>query len=125
MTQPRTPRDTCAPWIAREVALLAPGLRVVVALGGYAWDGALRALAGAGYVVPRPKPKFAHGAEVVLGHTEPRHPEQNQLTLLGCYHPSQQNTFTGKLTVPMIIFFLPVLFVVILGPAAIKFWKMG
>lgn len=81
-------RDTCAPWINQEVALLRPHLRAVVALGGYGWDGALRALRGAGVPVPTPKPRFGHGAEVELG----------DLTLLGCYHPSQHNTFTGRLT---------------------------
>ena len=85
-------RDTCAPWINREIALLAPRLRAVVALGAYGWDGALRALAGAGLEVPRPKPRFAHGAEVAIG----------SLTLLGCYHPSQHNTFTGRLTPDML-----------------------
>ena len=93
-----TERDTCAPWIHREVALLAPTLRAVVALGGYGWDGALRALAGAGYAVPRPKPKFGHGAEVTLAHDE----TSGSVTLLGCYHPSQQNTFTGRLTPRML-----------------------
>lgn len=95
-------RDTCASWVQREVALVAPGLRVVVALGGYAWDGALRALAGAGFVVPRPKPRFGHGAEVALGHRETAPPGPEPLTLLGCYHPSQQNTFTGRLTATML-----------------------
>lgn len=85
-------RDNCAPWIHREIALVAPGLRAVVALGAYGWGGALRALAGAGLEVPRPKPRFAHGAEVAIGH----------LTLLGCYHPSQHNTFTGRLTPAML-----------------------
>ena len=92
-----TERDTCAPWINREVALVAPSLKVVVALGGYGWDGALRALAGAGFVVPRPKPTFAHGAETVLSG-----PGLPAITLLGCYHPSQQNTFTGRLTATML-----------------------
>ena len=72
-------------------------MRVVVALGGYGWDGALRALAGAGYAVPRPKPTFGHGAETSLGG-----PEVPEVTLLGCYHPSQQNTFTGRLTADML-----------------------
>jgi uracil-DNA glycosylase len=63
-----------------------------VALGSYAWDGVLRALRAAGEDVPRPKPRFAHGAEAEVG----------RITLLGCYHPSQQNTFTGKLTQPML-----------------------
>ncbi len=89
-------RDTCAPWINREVALLAPTLRVVVALGAYGWDGALRALAGAGYDVPRPKPRFAHGARAALAAADHR------VTLLGCYHPSQHNTFTGRLTPSML-----------------------
>lgn len=84
-------RDTCAPWIDREVELVRPWLRVVVALGAYGWDGALRALRGAGVDVPAPKPRFGHGAEVAL----------DGLTLLGCYHPSQHNTFTGRLTPTM------------------------
>ncbi len=90
-------RDACAPWLVREVALVAPGLRAVVALGGYGWDAALRALRATGYVVPRPKPRFGHGAEVPLTG-----PEGRSLVLLGCYHPSQQNTFTGRLTEPML-----------------------
>lgn len=85
-------RDTCAPWINREVALLRPHLRAVVALGAYGWDGALRALRGAGVEVPRPKPRFGHGVEVPL----------DGVTLLGCYHPSQHNTFTGRLTPAML-----------------------
>ncbi len=71
----------------RELELLE-GVRVIVALGGYAWDGALRALRMLGHEVPRPKPRFAHGAEVEIGG----------YALLGCFHPSQQNTFTGRLT---------------------------
>ncbi|SDS51706.1 uracil-DNA glycosylase, family 4 [Nocardioides scoriae] len=85
-------RDTCAPWVERELRLLLPTLRVVVCLGGFGWDAALRSLERAGVAVPRPRPRFGHGAEVVLG----------ELTLLGCYHPSQQNTFTGRLTEPML-----------------------
>ncbi|WP_205305068.1 uracil-DNA glycosylase [Nocardioides sp. 616] len=85
-------RDTCAPWINREIALLRPHLRAVVALGAYGWDGALRALRGAGVSVPVPKPRFGHGAEVEL----------DGITLLGCYHPSQHNTFTGRLTPVML-----------------------
>lgn len=85
-------RETCSPWINRELELLAPSLRVIVALGAYGWDGALRALAGAGHAVPRPRPRFGHGARVELG----------RLTLLGCYHPSQHNTFTGRLTPAML-----------------------
>ena len=85
-------RDTCAPWIEREVRLVLPGLRAVVCLGSFGWDAAFRSLAAAGLAVPRPRPRFGHGVEVPLGH----------LTVLGCFHPSQQNTFTGRLTEPMI-----------------------
>jgi uracil-DNA glycosylase family 4 len=91
-----TERDTCAPWVNRELELLAPTLRVVVALGAYGWDGALRALGGAGFGVPRPKPRFAHGARVMLAA------DAHEATLLGCYHPSQHNTFTGRLTPAML-----------------------
>jgi uracil-DNA glycosylase len=94
-----TERDTCRPWIDREIALLAPTLRVVVALGAYGWDGALRALGGAGYAVPRPRPRFGHGGRVAL----PGPPgSPRPVTLLGCYHPSQHNTFTGRLTPSML-----------------------
>jgi uracil-DNA glycosylase family 4 len=85
-------RDTCAPYLDREVALVADSVRVVVALGSFGWDAALRTLAVNGYAVPRPKPRFGHGARVDL----------DGITLLGCYHPSQQNTFTGKLTEDML-----------------------
>jgi uracil-DNA glycosylase len=84
-------RDNCLPYLARELGLLE-NARVIVALGSYAWDGALRALRAIGEAIPRPKPRFAHGAEEQVG----------AITLLGCYHPSQQNTFTGKLTEPML-----------------------
>ena len=85
-------RDTCAPWIEREVSLLLPGLRAVVCLGAFGWESAFRSLAAAGLPTPRPRPRFGHGVEVPLG----------DLTVLGCFHPSQQNTFTGRLTEPMI-----------------------
>jgi uracil-DNA glycosylase len=84
-------RDTCLPYLVREVRLL-PELRVVIALGAFAWDGALRGLRAAGRDVPRPAPRFGHGTEAEL----------SGLTLLGCFHPSQQNTFTGKLTPAML-----------------------
>jgi uracil-DNA glycosylase len=74
----------------RELRLLSDA-RVLVALGSFAWDGALRALRQLEVSIPIPKPRFAHGAEVELG----------SYVLLGCFHPSQQNTFTGKLTVDM------------------------
>jgi uracil-DNA glycosylase len=83
-------RDRCLPYLEAELAAL-PTLHVIVALGAFAWDGALRALAARGDRVA-PKPAFGHLAEASVG----------RLTLLGCYHPSQQNTFTGRLTAPMI-----------------------
>jgi uracil-DNA glycosylase family 4 len=82
-------RDRCLPFLAREMRALTR-MRVVVALGAFAWDGALRAMAGSGHRAS-PKPRFGHGAEAKIG----------PYTLLGCFHPSQQNTFTGKLTMPM------------------------
>jgi len=85
-------RDTCAPWLDRELTLVAPTLRVVVALGAFAWDAGLKALGRAGYDVPAPRPRFGHGAEVPLAG----------VTLLGSYHPSQHNTFTGRLTPDML-----------------------
>jgi len=83
-------RDNCMPYLVRELDLLEDA-RVLLALGRFAWDGALLALRGAGIDVPRPKPAFGHGAEARVG----------RFTLLGCFHPSQQNTFTGRLTEEM------------------------
>ena len=88
-------RDTCSPWLARELALLSR-LRVIVVLGGFGWTALWPVLAGAGYALPRPRPAFGHGVEVTV--PGPRGP----LTLLGSYHVSQQNTFTGRLTEPML-----------------------
>jgi len=79
-------RDTCRPYLRREFAL-SPGARVVLALGGLAWDASLRVLEP-----PRPWPRFGHGAEARIG----------ERILLGCYHPSQQNTFTGRMTPAML-----------------------
>ena len=92
-------RDTCAPWLLHEVALLTESLRAVVCLGSYGWEAALRTFRGLGYDVPRPRPRFGHGVEVEL---PPGRDGQTSLALLGSYHPSQQNTFTGKLTEPML-----------------------
>jgi len=83
-------RDNCLPYLVEELGLLKRA-RVLVCLGGFAWDGALRALRQLGPVATR-RPRFGHGAEVAVG----------RFTLLGCYHPSQQNTFTGRLTEAML-----------------------
>ncbi len=85
-------RDTCAPWLDRELALLRPTVRVMVGLGGFAWTACLAALRRAGGAVPSPTPRFGHGAEVVV----------DGVCLIGSYHPSQQNTFTGRLTESML-----------------------
>jgi uracil-DNA glycosylase len=85
-------RDTCLPFAVRELALLTE-LRVIVCLGAFAWDAALRIRAAAGIAPPRPRPKFGHEAEFDDGAWLP---------LLGCFHPSQQNTFTGRLTPAML-----------------------
>jgi uracil-DNA glycosylase len=83
-------RDTCLPFLEREIAALE-SLRALVALGAFAWDGALRALSALGHPT-RPRPRFGHAAEASVG----------PFVLLGSYHPSQQNTFTGKLTPQML-----------------------
>lgn len=90
-----TEKATCRTWLRREAELLLPGLDAVVALGGIAWQAALDALAHAGCQVPRPRPKFGHGASFEI--TVPEH-----VTVVGSYHPSQQNTFTGRLTPDML-----------------------
>jgi uracil-DNA glycosylase len=84
-------RDACIPFALRELAAL-PNLRVIVCLGKFAWDGALRLLRESGRPVPTPAPKFGHCAEAAVG----------DVVLVGSYHPSQQNTFTGRLTEPML-----------------------
>ena len=84
-------RDTCLPYLVRELTLL-DRVNVIVALGSFAWDAALRVVTDLGHPIPRPRPKFGHGAEAEVGG----------YTLLGCYHPSQQNTFTGVLTEDML-----------------------
>ena len=99
-------RDACAPWIQHEIRLLAPTVQVVVCLGSFGWSAALKALRGAGYDVPRPLPRFGHAVEVGLPPSVPeegaQQPSRRAVTLLGCYHPSQQNTFTGRLTTDML-----------------------
>jgi uracil-DNA glycosylase family 4 len=114
-------RDTCRPWLARELDLLSPTLRVLVVLGAFAWDSLPPVLAKAGWAVPRPRPRFGHAAHVALeaAPAAPAAPTaaesartaadraaapvpQARLHLLGCYHPSQRNTFTGTLTPAML-----------------------
>ena len=89
-------RDTCAPYLARELELLA-ALRVVVMLGGFGWQALLAVLARAGWEIPRPRPRFGHGKRTVVTTAAGR-----ELLLLGCFHVSQQNTFTGRLTPTML-----------------------
>ena len=87
----RTERDTCLPFFVRELELLAD-VRVIVTLGAFAYEALWAILGKAGVSLPRPRPKFTHGLEVPTTHA----------TVVGCFHPSQQNTFTGRLTEPMI-----------------------
>ncbi|MGA4838041.1 uracil-DNA glycosylase [Streptomyces sp. G45] len=100
-------RDTCRPWLVRELGLLAPHLRTAVVLGAFGWQAALPAFAEAGWRVPRPRPRFAHGTRVTLERAAP--PEAapgaaapGPVTLYGCFHVSQRNTFTGRLTPDML-----------------------
>ena len=84
-------RDACRPWLEAELDVLTK-VRVIVVLGGFAYQQTLRILGDRGLSISRPRPKFGHGAEVVVS---------DALTVLCSFHPSQQNTFTGKLTEPM------------------------
>ena len=86
-------RDACRPWLVRDLQLLRPTLRAVVVLGGFAWQALWPALTHAGFVTPVRRAQFGHGVEVSLGAAAP--------AVLGCFHPSQQNTFTGRLTQEM------------------------
>jgi uracil-DNA glycosylase family 4 len=85
-------RDACAPWLLRELTWVLPTVRAVVTLGAFGWASTFTTLRALGYDVPGRTPPFSHGAEVGVG----------ELTVLGCFHVSQQNTFTGKLTEPML-----------------------
>ena len=87
---------TCAGWLDRDLTVLAPQLRSILCLGGIAWDATLAAAKRLGWGVPSPKPTFGHGSEAIVdadGHA---------LALIGSYHVSQQNTFTGRLTTSML-----------------------
>ncbi|HEY9375803.1 MAG TPA: uracil-DNA glycosylase [Jiangellaceae bacterium] len=90
-------RDACARWLDREVELVLDTVRAVVALGSFGWAAGLATLGRNGFAVPRPRPAFGHGAEATLTRST-----GSPIQLLGCYHPSQQNTFTGKLTEAML-----------------------
>lgn len=85
-------RAACAPWLDAEWRLTGSDVRVIVALGAFAWRAALQMVRAAGATVESPTPQFGHGATAILG----------DVTLIGCYHPSQQNTFTGRLTPAML-----------------------
>ncbi len=85
-------RATCAPWLHRELELVLPSVRAIVCLGALAWNATMSALSDVGLSVPRPRPRFGHGVAVVIGG----------VTVLGCYHPSPHNTFTGRLTEDMV-----------------------
>jgi uracil-DNA glycosylase family 4 len=85
-------RDACAPWLLRELTWVLPTVKAIVTLGSFGWSSTFSTLRTLGYEVPTRAPAFAHGAEVAVG----------DLTVLGCFHVSQQNTFTGKLTEPML-----------------------
>ena len=87
-------RRACAPFLAREIEIVDP--RVAVVLGAFGWAALLDTLRDLGWDVPRPAPRFGHGAEAVV------HRGGRTLTLLGCFHVSQQNTFTGRLTPQML-----------------------
>jgi uracil-DNA glycosylase family 4 len=98
-------RDACAPWLAAELGFVADGLRSVVCLGHFAWQAIWPQLAAAGFAVPRPRPAFGHGAEALVpraggpdGTGRSGAADQAPVLVIGCYHPSQQNTFTGRVT---------------------------
>ncbi|WP_327694160.1 uracil-DNA glycosylase [Streptomyces sp. NBC_00459] len=86
-------RDACRPWLVSELELLRPTLRAVVVLGAFGWQATLPVLDAAGWSVPRPRPAFGHGARITVG---------GGLRLFGCFHVSQRNTFTGRLTPAML-----------------------
>jgi uracil-DNA glycosylase family 4 len=103
-------RDHCIPWLTAELRMVAPSLRVIVCLGGFAWNALWPVLGDRGYRVPRPRPAFGHGAEVAVvsqgadgaGAAGADDRDGGRLLIVGCYHPSQQNTFTGRVTPDMI-----------------------
>ncbi|MBB1483763.1 uracil-DNA glycosylase [Tessaracoccus sp. MC1865] len=90
-------KRTCAPWLDADLGISAPHVRSIMCLGGIGWDATLAAVRHAGWEVPKPKPRFGHGARAPL-----RTPDGREVALVGCYHVSQQNTFTGRLTEEML-----------------------
>jgi len=91
-------RDACAPWLAAELAHVRSSVRVVVCLGHFAWQAIWPQLGKAGFLLPRPRPAFGHGAEARVASSG----GSGEVLLIGCYHPSQQNTFTGRVTDDML-----------------------
>jgi uracil-DNA glycosylase len=94
-------RDTCAPWLTAEFGFVAAHVRSIVCLGHFAWQAIWPQLAASGFAVPRPRPTFGHGTEVLVPSADDR-AEQAPVLVIGCYHPSQQNTFTGRVTDTML-----------------------
>ena len=90
-------KATCAPFMANEIELLMPTAKVFVALGNFAWTGLISQLVSMGFDIPTPRPKFGHGASFCATSEAGK-----SVKIIGSYHPSQQNTFTKKLTPPML-----------------------
>lgn len=90
-------RRRCAPFLSRELELLRPTLRVIVVLGAFGWQALFTVLSVGGWKVPRPRPRFAHGAQIVITH-----PDGRSITVLASYHVSQRNTATGRVTPAMV-----------------------
>jgi len=88
-------REACAPWLTAELGFIAASVRSIVCLGHYAWQAIWPQLAAVGFRVPRPRPSFGHGAEALVQRGADR---AAPVLVIGCYHPSQQNTFTGRVT---------------------------
>ena len=96
-------RLTCQPWLAAEIAMVTASLRVIICLGGFAWQALWPALRESGFEIPRPRPAFGHGTEVLLDRSAGLAWASGRgVLLLGSYHPSQQNTFTGRVTPAML-----------------------